>query len=113
MAFNPAPIVWLGSGYNLTSSTVGFTTSDSISGYIALPEVTDTEANATTGDIRKVGYGINEAFWQAWNSTATADRPGKMTLSKSSSVDATTGITSTFYTWRFDTEAPSYEVVDE
>ncbi len=81
MAFDPAPQTWLGLGYTLASSNVKLTTATA-GGNVALPELTDTEANATTGDIRKVAFAISEALYAAWVEQGTADQPLEMTLQK-------------------------------
>lgn len=84
MAFNPAPQTWLGLGYTLAASNVKLTTATA-GGNIALPQLTDTEANATTGDIREVVFAIMEALSAAWTAQAPADRPVEMTIQKTAS----------------------------
>jgi len=107
-----APQDWLGAGYSLASNAISLTTADK-DGDKALPEVTDAEAHATTGDIRKVLFGLMEAIFNAWNGTAAADRPTRMTVQKSAFTDVNTGLVEKTYTMRFTTEAEAYEVVDE
>lgn len=81
----------------------------------AVPELTDAEANASTGDIRKILFALCDKFAQDWINTATADRPSNMTISKSISPNVTTGQETTQYVFRFTTAvaAGSREVVDE
>lgn len=79
----------------------------------ALHEVTSAEAHATTGDYRKVNYGINEMQYQCWLATALDDRPEKMTMSRSSSTDDVTGLTTRFYSFSYVTEPSGIEVVAE
>jgi len=85
----------------------------SINRLATIPELTDTEANATSGDIRKILYALCERFAKEWNGIATADRPSNMTISKSISPDVSTGQDTLTYVMRFITEATSREVADE
>ena len=63
-----------------------------------LYEVTDTEANASTGDWRKVLFGIMEMIYYKWTGTATEDQPSKVSVSRSSSVNNTTNEITRRYT---------------
>ncbi len=89
MAFSAVPTTWIASwsedGTNITVPIASF------------PELTAAEADGTTGDIRKIVFAIIEKLYQAYNATATADRPTKWTMSKSSSVNTTTGILTNTY----------------
>ena len=106
MPFNPAPSAWI-TGYALAGSDVTIPVS-------GLPGLTVAEANAgSTGDIRKVAYGFNEALYQEWASLATADKPTNMTLSRSTSRNETTGIATVTYSTRFNMQINDLEVVDE
>jgi hypothetical protein len=78
-----------------------------------LQEVSDAEAHATTGDWRKIVYGIMEMLYQRWLNTPTADRPAKMNISRSSSTNETTGAITRFYTVQITTIPSGLEVVDE
>ena len=78
-----------------------------------LLEVTDTEAAATTGDIRRVLWGLQERLWLHWSSLATADRPAQMTLRKSSFINAATNRVTASYTLDFVLEPSGLEVVSE
>lgn len=80
---------------------------------IALPELTDAEANASTGDIRKIYFALAEAIYQSWNNTATANRPTKMTIARSSSINESTGIATKTYVLTFATGVISQEVTPE
>ena len=78
-----------------------------------LDEVTDTEANATTGDWRKVILGIMEMIYWKWTGTTTANRPGKVSIVRSASVNNTTGEVVRTYTVRITLEAITSEVAAE
>ena len=78
-----------------------------------LDEVTDTEANASSGDWRKVVFGIMEMLYLKWIGTPTADRPAKLTISRSSSVDNTTGDVTRSYTVRVTVSASTVDVAAE
>lgn len=78
-----------------------------------LDEVTDTEANASTGDARKVIYGLMEAIYLKYLGIPSADRSARMTISTSSTVDSLTGRITKTYNVRFVLEPTGVEVVDE
>ena len=115
MAFSATPSGWLGAGYTLSGSGTTAAVNFGISGNTnaTLPEITTAEANATTGDIRKIYYGIVEQLYQAYLAKATADRPNRMAVSKSSNVDATTGLITTNYTIQFVLAATGLDVTTE
>lgn len=76
-------------------------------------ELTAAEADGTTGDIRKIVFAILEQLWTVWAATASADRPTKWTMSKSASVNTTTGITTVQYVNTFSVETTAQDVADE
>ena len=107
MAQNLTPSHWI-SGYELTD------TNTKISIPIAsLPGLDATEANASTGDIRKVARALLAALYAAWLGEDAADRPQRMTLSRSTSVDDLTETTVRNYGASFRVATSGEEVVDE
>jgi hypothetical protein len=63
----------------------------------SVPELTAAEADAVTGDSRKVIFALMERFYAWYNGLATADKPTKMTISRSTGINDSTGImTKTF-----------------
>lgn len=97
MAYNAAPSSFFGAGYNLSTSVMGLTTVTA-AGDKALVQLTDVEANATTGDWRKVVFAIMEQLNTNWQTLDAADRPTKLSITKNSRVDANTGIIVNTYT---------------
>jgi hypothetical protein len=95
MAYNKAPSGWLGAGYTLASNKVQFNTSTAASDPLVL-ELTDAQANVTTGDVAQVFYGLCSMMNKAWTAKATADRPSNMTLSKSTQSVSETRIQHSF-----------------
>lgn len=95
---------------NITSTGTADNTAQALG---PLDDVTDFEANASTGDARKVIYGICEAIYLKYLGIPTADRPSRMFLSASSTVDSLTGRITKTYTFRFTLEPTGVEVVDE
>ena len=107
MAQNLAPSHWL-SGYELTD------TNTKISIPIAsLSGLDASEANGSTGDIRKVLRALMATLHAAWLAEAAADRPQQMTVSRSSSVNDSTGETVRTYQAQFRVATTGEEVVDE
>lgn len=83
MAFAATPNAWLENwSEDGTEITVPIAT---------FPELTAGEADATTGDIRKIVYALMEKLYNEFNERAAADRPVKMTINKSSSYNQATG----------------------
>lgn len=105
MAFNPAPTQviasWSEDGTNVTFPIA------------SVPELTAAEADATTGDSRKVIFALMEKFYQWYLGLATADRPTKLTISRSSSTDDATNLTTRYYTVSVVTSASGVEVTAE
>lgn len=117
MAFTKAPSGWLGAGYSVsgsgTTAAINFGISGNTAVGEALPQITSSEANASTGDIRMIYYGIVEQLYQAYIGKATADRPNRMALFRSSTVDATTGLITTNYSIQFVLQATGLDVTTE
>lgn len=105
MAFTKTPSTWLDNwSEDATNITVPLAT---------FPELTAAEADGTTGDIRKIVFAVLEKLWLEWVATATADRPGKWTMTKSASVNTSTGITTVQYVNTFLVETTAQDVADE
>lgn len=79
----------------------------------SLPGLSDSEANASTGDIRKVMRALMAAIHAAWLAEAAADRPAKMQISRSTYTDDATGETRRTYGAAFQVETTGEEVVAE
>lgn len=105
MAFDPLPPSWIDSW-----SEDGTTISIPLASF---PEMTAAEADAATGDVRKVLYAICEKLWTEWSGRDTADLPAKMTISRSSTVNEATDAITRRYTLTFVTAVTTSEVVAE
>ena len=105
MAFDKKPSTWLPNwsedGTNITVPLATF------------PEMTAGEADASAGDIRKVLFAVSEKLYDAWNNTASADRPTQINIAKASSLNVSTGVVTNTYTLRFYCEIGTQEVKDE
>lgn len=106
MAWDDVPTTFLGAGYTADASNMTLVLAN-------FPEITAAEADEATGDSRKIIYGLCEKFWSAWNGLAVADRPTKMTLTKSSSVDVTTGVVTNVFTFSFKNSITAQDVAAE
>lgn len=79
-----------------------------------LDEVTSTEATASsTGDWRKMVFGIMEMLYWRYTSLATADRPSRLSITRNSSVDDSTGNITRYYSVTITTAPTGVEVIDE
>jgi len=78
-----------------------------------LDELTDAEANATTGDWRKVLFAIMEMIYSKWSGLATADRPSKVVVTRSSSVNNITSEITRTYTVRVTLSPGTIDVSSE
>jgi hypothetical protein len=105
MAFSDTPTDWI-ANWSEDGTDISVPLTD-------FPELTAAEADGATGDIRKIMFAVAHKFYDAWNDTAVADRPNRMTLSKSISTNVTTGIATNTFTFRFENESTGSEVADE
>lgn len=112
MAFDQKPSTWLGAGYSLTANEIKLRTATAGSN-VAIPEVTDAEANATTGDIRKVSFGLVEMLYQAWLTQAQADRPQRMNIVRNTFTDPATNLTTQVYQLTFVNQVTAQDVAAE
>ena len=110
MAFNPLPQQWF---TGLTDGATVCLATDMVVPIASFPELTAPEIDATTGDIRKMLYAICEKCWSVWNALATIDKPTKMTITKSSSTNAATGLTTHNYTFTFVNSVTAQDVAPE
>ena len=112
MAMNLSPSHWL-DGFELLAAN-GTATAQSIAIPLeSLPGLSAAEANASTGDIRKVARALLAALFAAYLGEAEADRPAQMNISRSTFVDETTDETTREYRARFNVAVSEEEVVDE
>jgi hypothetical protein len=97
------------SGYSRASGAITLTD--------ALTGLNDTIAgtSASTGDVRKILFRLLELFYNKYNAIPMADRPGKMTITRSMREDtlSTTGEYVRDYTVSFRTSVGTVEVSNE
>jgi len=105
VAWDPTPTEWLPNW-----SEDGTTISLPIA---SLPQLTAAEADATTGDIRKIVFALVDALQQAYAGLAAADKPSKLTITRATSVNDTDGTIRRTYSFEFELEAVAEEVADE
>jgi hypothetical protein len=84
------PAEFFGAGYSLGSNKVSLETATS-GGTPLLTQLTDTDANATTGKTQQVVLALVEACYAKLNAIASADRPTNLTITRQSSVNDLTG----------------------
>jgi hypothetical protein len=90
MAYDPAPSTHFGAGYSASGNAIYFGTNDAVDvENRTLTTLTNAEAHATSGDFREVIRALLYKFAADWDATAVADRPAKMTLSKSLGFNST------------------------
>ncbi|MEQ1862910.1 MAG: hypothetical protein ABMA13_23560 [Chthoniobacteraceae bacterium] len=94
MAFNPAPSNWIPNwsedGTDITVPIASF------------PELTAGEADAATGDIRKLAYAIAEKLYMKFVSEAAGDdAPAQMQITKGQSLNPSTGKITVTYAFTF------------
>lgn len=82
MAFVKTPSTWIPSW-----SEDGTTISVPIASF---PQLSVAEADGTTGDIRNITHAFLETLWDRWRTLAAENRPEKLTLTKTTSVNTTT-----------------------
>jgi len=111
-----SPAAWLGAGYNSSTGKIELNTNSAFTNKL-LTELTDAEADETTGDIRKLLFGILDGLYTQFNSKnsalATADRPQRITFTRNSYVNEATGLINRSYNISLQLEAASVEVANE
>lgn len=105
MAFDPKPPTWL-PGWSEDGTNITLPIA-------SLPELTAAEADADTGDIRKVMYALMSKMQAVWDALPSADRPTRMTLYHTASVDPTSGIITHSFTATFKNSVSAQDVADE
>jgi hypothetical protein len=84
------PGEFFGAGYTLSSNKVSLETATS-GGNPLLTQLSDTDANATTGKTQQVVLSLVEACYAKFNAIASADRPTNLTITRQSSVNDQAG----------------------
>lgn len=105
MAFDPIPTAVIASW-----SEDGTTASFPIA---SVPELTAAEADAVTGDSRKIQYALIDTFYQWYIALAVADRPSKLSISRSTFDNNTTGDLQRNYTFSFQLTPTGIDVSSE
>ena len=77
----------------------------------SLPQLTAADADATTGDIRKVLFALLDQIYTVWTALPTAERSTKMLVSRSQSMSG--GKIGTSYRFDFQLDPLAVEVTDE
>lgn len=105
MAFDKTPTTWI-SGWSVVGT-------DIVVPIASFPELTAAEADAATGDIRKIVFAIIEHLYQAYIATDSDDRPTKWTMTKMCLVDAARNVITSRYMVTVETQIGTQEVTDE
>jgi hypothetical protein len=79
----------------------------------SLPELTDAEADAVTGDSRAVMFALVDQMESAFNDIIEADRPTKMSITKNADIAVGGGEVVRNYTFSFYLTPATVEVSDE
>lgn len=116
MAFNQAPSDFFGAGYSLAASEVKLTTATN-GGTVLLSKLTDTQANATTGDARDVCRALCYAMYEKWLALSNSEKPVQMKIEKNivavtPTVDNPQVLQET-YTLTFQVTSDPQAVIDE
>lgn len=106
MAFVKTPSVLFGSNYNYQSDTIELDRTE-------YANISAGEADASTGDYRRIMYGLLEDCYARFMAQAVANRPARMTFVKNTSVNDTVGNAQVTYTIRFTVDNVIAEVSDE
>ena len=88
------PGVWLGPNASLAASQLKFNTNTNAAP--CLTELTDAQANMTTGDIAQTCMAILNKCYAHWQGLAQVDRPVKFTMTRQTSEDQTGQLHRTF-----------------
>ena len=78
-----------------------------------LVEITDAEANASSGDARKVTFGLLDMLARRLQAIPQASRPSKIQVARSTFEDANTGEFIKTYNFTVRTQSSGFEVAPE
>lgn len=106
MAYSGQPNVLFGDNYTFSNNEMAISNIDN-------PSVSDAEANATTGDFRRILYGLLQDMYTRWMALLPQDRPTKMTYTRNTSPNDATQSAVVTFTLRFTTDDVISEVADE
>ncbi len=102
MALDKTPTTWIANwSENGINITVPLATFD---------ELTAAEADAVTGDIRKIVFALIEHLYQTYIAKATADRPAKLTMTKTVAANAVRNTLTSRYVISITTDIGTQEV---
>ena len=109
MAYNADPATWI-SGWTVSGSNLQIPIA-------SIPKLTSAEAAAGTGaggDVRKCWYAILDKMFEAYTTKSSAgDAPTRMGISKSATINTSTGVITSNYTLTFQTRADQEDVIAE
>ena len=117
MAFtDKTPASWLGAGYNTQSGKIELNTNDASSDKL-LPELTDAEADESSGDIGKLLFGLFDGIYskvsEKNNSLPQADRPTRFTFTRGTVINDATGLVTKNYSFSVTLATSGLEVAPE
>ena len=105
MAWDKTPGTYMAT-WGRAGDVVTFNVSD-------FPELTGTEADSNSGDMRKIVFAFLEKWYNEYNALSSTNQPNKWTCTKSMSANASTGEVTHTYTNTIKTEIATQEVADE
>lgn len=105
MAFNKAPSNWI-TGWTVVDGNI-------VIPLATFPQLTEAEAHASTGDIRKIMFAFLRYWKGKWTGTAAADRPAMLASTFSATTDSATDIKTEGYNFSLKSVATVEEILDE
>lgn len=106
-----SPATWFGSGYTTSPGKIELSTE------ALLKELTESDANETNGDFRKVLSAIVEGLYLQYNDKYTKlpvdSRPTRMVFTRAIHADQSTGDLTRSYNIRFELQAGSISLANE
>lgn len=106
---NPIPSAFFVAGYAYSTNQITLNTAAHASPLLV--ELDAAEANATTGDYRRIVYALLEMLYQKF--LVVTPVPGKVTSTRSTYEDTVTGELVRTYTFQIRTIATGVEVAEE
>jgi len=79
----------------------------------SFPQLTAAEADGATGDIRKVLFAVMDKIMTVWDALEAADKPSRMQLNRSSSVNQAGTEINHFFSLQFTNTVETQDVADE
>jgi len=113
MAYSSLPSTFFGAGYTATAGSHLLSITTSTGTPALASDLTNVEADTTTGDWRKICYSLMQMLYTKYTEVPEGNESNRMTFNRSSSTNDATGIMTRTFTAQFELDIGTPDVADE